>query len=112
MTSTHKKNTINFIFYFYFLAFFKRPLVDKTTMESVEVSFECEAEKPYPVVWFKDNNEVLPSSKFIINTLNYKFHKLTIVQPNLADKGKYSIKCIRKKDISSCADLDVKGNWK
>ncbi|CAG2234249.1 TTN [Mytilus edulis] len=90
-------------------AFFKRPLVDKTTMEGVEVSFECEAEKPDPVVWFKDNNEVLPSSEFIINTLNNTCHKLTIVQPNLADKGKYGIKCIKKKDISSCADLDVKG---
>ncbi|CAG2223807.1 LRRK2 [Mytilus edulis] len=77
-------------------------------MEGVEVSFECEAEKPDPVVWFKDNNEVLPSSEFIINTLNNTFHKLTIVQPNLADKGKYGIQCIKKKDISSCADLDVK----
>ncbi|CAC5372593.1 TTN [Mytilus coruscus] len=90
-------------------AFFKRPLENKTIMEGVEVSFECEAEKTYnvayPVAWFKDNHEINSTSKFKKETIDNKVHKLTIQPTTLEDKGKYWIKV---KDISSCADLDVK----
>ncbi|CAC5399888.1 MYBPC1 [Mytilus coruscus] len=89
-------------------AFFKPPLKDKTIMEGVEVSFECEAEKPFPVAWFKDNILVNDSSKFKIETLQNKVHKLTIRPTSIKDKGKYRIQMKDKSDITCCADLDVK----
>lgn len=102
----HVKTNSHF-FFLYFVDFFKRPLENKTIMEGVEVSFECEAEKKYPVSWFKGNEIVNPSSKFKIETHGNTVHKLTIQPTTLEDKGKY---CIKMKDISCCAELDVKGN--
>lgn len=79
-------------------------------MEGLEVSFECEAEKPFPIAWFKDNILVNDSSKFKIEILHNKVHKLTIRMTKMEDKGKYRIQMIDKPDITCCSDLDVKGN--
>ncbi|CAC5358503.1 unnamed protein product [Mytilus coruscus] len=86
-------------------ALFKRPLKDKTIMEGLEVSFECEVENPYPVVWYKDNKEVYPSSDIKIDSLQQTVHKLTILQTTLKNKGRYEIKI---NNILSGANLDVK----
>lgn len=93
-------------FFLYFQAFFKRQLENKTIMEGINVQFECEAEKPYPVVWFKDNMQVMESSRFQIKT-HENFHILTIHSTTLEDKGTYRI---QMNDMSCDADLDVKGN--
>ncbi|CAC5370507.1 unnamed protein product [Mytilus coruscus] len=74
-------------------------------MEGEKISFECEADIPYPVEWFKDDVLLKPSARLKIETLNGNVHKLTILQTTSDDKGKYSIKM---KDISSSADLVVK----
>ncbi|VDI31357.1 Hypothetical predicted protein [Mytilus galloprovincialis] len=84
---------------------FKRPLENKTIMEGVDVSFECEVEKADHVAWFKDGDRVYPSSRLKIETLDNTVHKLTILQSKFEDEGKYSM---RISDISSCAELDVK----
>ncbi|CAC5379158.1 TTN [Mytilus coruscus] len=91
-------------------AFFKRPLEDTKIMEGIDVSFECEAEKPYSVEWFKDNNRISLSSKFKISKLDNNVHKLTILKTELEDKGKYRIQIKDKSTVSTAADLDVKGN--
>lgn len=75
-------------------------------MEGLEVSLECEVEKPYPIEWYKDDKRVNPSLNIVINTLQERVHKLTILQTTLADKGRYEIKI---KHILNSADLDVKG---
>ncbi|CAG2258145.1 unnamed protein product [Mytilus edulis] len=74
-------------------------------MEGLELSFECELEKPYPVTWYKDNKEVYPSSVIKIDSQQQTVHKLTILQTTLENKGRYEIKI---NNILSSADLDVK----
>lgn len=74
-------------------------------MEGLEVTLECETEKAFPVMWYKDGKEInsLPNIKLMTIKSTYK---LTILQTSLEDKGKYKIKI---NNISSDADLDVKG---
>lgn len=71
-------------------------------MEGLDISFECETEKTYPAVWYKDGIKVIHSPRIKIDKL-----KLTIYKTTLADKGSYEI---RMNSIYSGADLYVKGN--
>ncbi|CAC5381003.1 unnamed protein product [Mytilus coruscus] len=86
-------------------ALFKRQLKNITIMEGLEACFECEVEKPYPGVWYKDGKELKSSSNIKIDTIQESVHKLTIFQTTLDHKGKYEIKI---NDILSGADLDIK----
>ncbi|CAC5387918.1 unnamed protein product [Mytilus coruscus] len=86
-------------------ALFKCPLKNITKMEGLEACFECEVEKPYPGVWYKDGKELKSSSNIKINTIQESVHKLTIFQTTLEHKGKYEIKI---NNILSGADLDIK----
>ncbi|VDI72010.1 Hypothetical predicted protein [Mytilus galloprovincialis] len=89
-------------------AFFQLPLKDKTIMEGLDVNFECKAEKPFPITWFKDNMLINDSSKFKIEILHNKVHKLTIRTTTVEDKGTYRIQLKDKTDITCCGDLEVK----
>ncbi|CAC5375169.1 TTN [Mytilus coruscus] len=88
---------------------FKRPLMSMTIMEGLKASFECEVEKPYPGEWYKDGRQIQSSSNIVIDTIQDRVHKLTILQTTIKDKGKYDIEI---NNIISGADLDVKGLFK
>ncbi|CAC5370508.1 unnamed protein product [Mytilus coruscus] len=85
-------------------AVFKRELENKTVMEGAEVTFECEADNPNPVIWYKKGSEISPSSNVKIEALYGRVHKLTILQTTLEDEGRYEIKI---KDTFSGAILEV-----
>lgn len=76
-------------------------------MEGLGVIFECEVVKQYPVEWFKDGKRINDSSNITIAAPQERVYRLTLLKTTLKNKGKYEIKI---NNITSDADLDVKGN--
>lgn len=67
-------------------------LHDKTGVEKDEIILKCEVSKDVPVKWFKDGEEIVPSTKYSIKSDGLR-RVLKIKKADLKDKGEYMCDC-------------------
>lgn len=72
--------------------YFTVKLHDKTGVEKDEIILKCEVSKDVPVKWFKDGEELLPSTKHSIKADGLR-RILKIKKAELKDKGEYVCDC-------------------
>lgn len=72
--------------------YFTVKLHDKTGVEKDEIILKCEVSKDVPVRWFKDGEEIVPSTKHSIKTDGLR-RILKIKKAELKDKGEYMCDC-------------------
>ena len=72
--------------------YFTVKLHDKTGVEKDEIILKCEVSKDVPVKWFKDGEEIVPSTKYSIKTDGLR-RTLKIKKAELKDKGEYMCDC-------------------
>lgn len=85
------------------------PLNEATCQEGDDVTFTCEiTDDKIPARWFKDNEKLEPSDKYIMKKDGRK-HSLTIKNATIEDRAEYTINL---KDGKSSAPLFVEGIYR
>lgn len=85
--------------------YFTVKLHDKTGVEKDEIILKCEVSKDVPVKWFKDGEEIVPSTKHSMKSDGLR-RILKIKKAEFSDKGEYVCDCGTDK---TKANVNVEG---
>uniref|UniRef100_A0A3Q3GKJ4 Ig-like domain-containing protein n=1 Tax=Labrus bergylta TaxID=56723 RepID=A0A3Q3GKJ4_9LABR len=86
-------------------AVFVVKLQDYTATEKDEVSLDCELSKDVPVIWYKEEKEIV-SSKTVVMKSEGTRRSLVLKKVEQSDKGKYVCDCGTDK---TAANLNIEG---
>lgn len=86
-------------------AIFVVKLQDYTATEKDEVSLDCELSKDVPVIWYRDDTEIIASKTVVMKSEGTR-RSLVLKKVQQSEKGKYVCDCGTDK---TSAHLNIEG---